>query len=171
MQQAIEAARLASDSVGGVIECAVTGIPAGVGEPMFGGMESRIAQIVYGIPAVKGLEFGEGFGASRLHGSENNDPFTVENGKIRTSSNRAGGILGGITSGMPLIFRAAFKPTPSIGIRQESVSMSHLEPRELEIHGRHDPCIVLRAVPVVEAAAAVAVFDAILGNTQTERRK
>lgn len=171
MTQAIASAKAQGDSVGGIVECVVLGLPGGLGEPMFGGMEGRIAQIVYGIPAVKGLEFGSGFAAAALRGSQNNDPFQVTQGKIRTAANHAGGILGGISNGMPLIFRAAFKPTPSIAQAQESVSLSRLEPDPLTIHGRHDPCIVPRAVPVVEAAAAVAIFDMILGNTQTNRRK
>lgn len=165
MRQAIAVARSESDSVGGLIECIVTGLPAGLGEPMFGGMESRIAQIVYGIPAVKGLDFGVGFSGSYLRGSENNDPFTVENGQVRTLNNYAGGILGGITNGMPLVFHAAIKPTPSISKSQQSVSLSRIENTTLTIQGRHDPCIAPRAVPVIEAAAAIAVYDAFLSRT------
>ncbi len=149
------------DSVGGIIECAVFGMPAGVGDPMFDGMENRIAQIVFGIPAVKGLEFGNGFEAARLTGSQNNDPFYLENGQVRTKTNNCGGILGGITNGMPLIFRAAFKPTPSIAKEQDSVNLNTMEETKLVVPGRHDPCIVPRAVPCVEAAAAVAVYDAL----------
>lgn len=171
MQQAIAAARSDADSVGGVVECFITGLSAGLGEPMFGGLESKIAQIVYGIPAVKGVEFGAGFAAAALRGSENNDDFTVYDGKIRTVTNHCGGILGGISNGMPLIFRAAFKPTPSISRTQGSISLSAGKETPLKIQGRHDPCIVPRAVPVVEAAAAIAVYDLILGNTQTNRRK
>ena len=162
MQAAIASAHQAGDSLGGIIECAVTGLPVGLGEPMFGGMEGKIAQIVYGIPAVKGVEFGEGFHASRLRGSENNDGFSVSEGTISTRSNHCGGILGGLTNGMPLIFRAAVKPTPSIALPQQSVSLSRREPQELVIQGRHDPCIAPRAVPVVEAAAAIAIYDAFL---------
>lgn len=162
MQEEIEKARQAGDSVGGIIECIVTGLPAGLGDPMFGGMESRISQIVYGIPAVKGLDFGSGFSGSYLRGSQNNDAFTVENGTVRTVTNNAGGILGGITNGMPLIFNVAIKPTPSISQTQSSVSLSKGEPCMLEINGRHDPCIVPRAVPVIEAAAAIAIYDAYL---------
>lgn len=162
MREKIAEARAQGDSVGGVIECIITGLPAGIGDPMFGGMESRIAQIVYGVPAVKGLEFGNGFSGSLLRGSENNDPFTVENGSIGTLTNHAGGILGGITTGMPLVFRAAIKPTPSISIPQQSISLSDLSEQPLVVKGRHDPCIVPRAVPVIEAAAAVAIFDAYL---------
>lgn len=171
MRDAISAAKGDGDSVGGIVECAVTGLPAGVGEPMFGGVESRIAQIVYGVPAVKGVEFGAGFSAANLRGSQNNDDYVISDGQIRTATNNAGGILGGITTGMPLIFRAALKPTPSISRPQQSVNLSTGEAQELTVKGRHDPCIVPRAVPVIEAAAAIAIFDMILGNTQTDRRK
>ena len=144
------------------MECAVLGLPAGLGDPMFDGMENRIARIVFGIPAVKGLEFGAGFEAARLRGSENNDPFTVSEGRVETTTNRAGGILGGITTGQPLVFRVAFKPTPSISLEQDSVDLRTLQPTKLTVQGRHDPCIVPRAVPCVEAAAAIAVYDAFL---------
>ena len=170
MCQAIAEARSEGDSVGGIIECAVTGLPVGLGDPMFGGMEGRIAQIVYGIPAIKGVEFGAGFGVASLRGSQNNDDYTITSGQIRTLSNNAGGILGGITSGMPLIFRAAVKPTPSIYKDQHSVSLSRMEEVPLQIKGRHDPCIVPRAVPVIEAAAAIAIYDAILSQTPKTRR-
>lgn len=162
MRSAIAQARAEGDSVGGVIECAVTGLPLGLGGGMFGGMEGRIASVVYGIPAVKGLEFGEGFRASRLRGSENNDPYGMEGEKISILSNHAGGILGGITNGLPLLFRAAVKPTPSISKEQKTVSLSAGEERTLQVQGRHDPCIVPRAVPCMEAAAAIAVLDALL---------
>lgn len=165
MQQAILEARAEGDSVGGVIECIVTGLPAGLGEPMFGGMESRIAQIVYGIPAVKGLDFGSGFVGSYTRGSQNNDSYTIENGQVRTLTNHAGGILGGITTGMPLVFQVAIKPTPSISKQQQSVSLSRMAEQPLVVKGRHDPCIAPRAVPVIEAAAALAVYDAYLSNT------
>ena len=171
MQARIALAKENLDSVGGIVECAVTGLPAGLGEPMFGGMEGRLAQMLYGIPAVKGVEFGAGFGVASLRGSQSNDPFRVEDGKIVTQTNNCGGILGGITDGMPLIFRAALKPTPSISRPQQSVNLSTGEAQELTVKGRHDPCIVPRAVPVIEAAAAIAIFDMILGNTQTDRRK
>ena len=166
MRIAIAQAKAAGDSVGGRIECIATGLPAGLGEPMFGGMESKIAQIVYGIPAIKGLSFGTGFSGSSLHGSENNDSFVIHDGQIRTLKNFAGGILGGITNGMPLVFEVAVKPTPSISIPQKSVSLSTKEETELVIKGRHDPCIVPRAVPVIEAAAAIAIYDAILLNAK-----
>ena len=138
---------------------------------MFGGVESRIAQIVYGIPAVKSLDFGAGYSAGYLLGSQCNDAFTIENGIVRTVTNHSGGIQGGITNGMPVIFQCAIKPTPSISLSQQTVSLSRRENTILEIKGRHDPCIVPRAVPVVEAAAAIAIYDLILGNTQTNRRK
>ena len=171
MRDFIAQARAAGDSVGGIIECAVTGLPAGIGEPMFGGVESRLAQIVYAIPAVKGVEFGIGFDCACVPGSQSNDDFAIVDGKIVTQTNNAGGILGGISNGMPVIFTTAFKATPSIACGQNSVSLSLMEEKELHIKGRHDPCIVPRAVSVVEAAAAIAVYDLILGNTQTNRRK
>jgi chorismate synthase len=164
MRQAIAEAKADCDSVGGLIECVVTGLPAGLGDPMFGGMENRIAQIVYGVPAVKGLEFGSGFTGSYLRGSQNNDSFYVHTGKILAKNNYAGGILGGITTGMPLVFQVAIKPTPSIAKPQKTVSLSLLENTQLEIKGRHDPCIAPRAVPVIEAAAAIAIFDALLSS-------
>ncbi len=162
MRQAISQARKEGDSVGGIIECYGIGLPAGLGDPMFGGMENRIASIVYGIPAVKGLDFGSGFCGSYLKGSENNDSYGVENGRFVTLTNHCGGILGGITNGMPLIFQAAIKPTPSISVPQQSVQLCSMEKKALAVQGRHDPCIVPRAVPVIEAAAAIAIYDAIL---------
>lgn len=165
MRAAILEAKNDLDSVGGIIECAAAGLPPGLGEPMFGGIENRLAAALFGIPAVKGLEFGEGFRAAALRGSENNDPFVVENGRVRAESNRAGGVLGGITTGMPLVLRAAVKPTPSIGRAQRTVCLSAMEPAELTIHGRHDPCVAHRAVPVVEAVTAAVLLDLLLeGN-------
>lgn len=162
MQAEISAAREALDSVGGMIECAAVGLPAGIGDPMFDGMENRIARIVFAIPAVKGLEFGAGMEVAGLHGSENNDAYQICGDRVVTRSNHAGGILGGITNGMPLIFRAAVKPTPSIARTQRSVSLSRMEETTLEIRGRHDPCIAPRAVPCMEAALAIALLDALL---------
>lgn len=159
MREAIEAARLAQDSVGGIIECGIIGVPAGIGSPIFDGIENRIASILFGIPAVKGIEFGAGFAAADLRGSENNDPFVIDGGAVRTRTNLHGGILGGISSGMPILFRAAFKPTPSISRTQSTVDFQKNVPAELSIKGRHDPCVVVRAVPVVEAAAAAAITD------------
>lgn len=155
----IEHARSTLDSVGGIVECAATGLPTGLGAPMMDGVENRIAAAVFGIPAVRGVEFGTGFAAAGMTGSAHNDPFILDRDHIRTETNHHGGALGGITSGMPLIFRAAFKPTPSIGQEQDTVSLSEGRPAKLAVHGRHDPCIVPRAVPCIEAAAAVVILD------------
>ena len=162
MLAAIYDAAAQGDSVGGTVECCVLGLPAGLGDPMFDGLENRIARAVFGIPAVKGIEFGAGFAAAGLRGSENNDPFRVENGRVVTETNRHGGILGGISTGMPLLFRCAFKPTPSIIKPQRSVNLRTMENADLTIRGRHDPCVVTRAVPCVEAAAAIALADVLL---------
>lgn len=164
MAEAVGQARTDGDSVGGVVECFATGLPAGLGEPMFDGVENRIARALFGIPAVRGVEFGLGFAAADLRGSEHNDPFCVEGGAVTTGTNRHGGALGGITSGMPLIVRAAFKPTPSIAREQRSVSLSQRANATLAVRGRHDPCVVPRAVPCVEAAVACALADMILTN-------
>ncbi len=155
----IEAARLAQDSVGGTIECAVTGLPAGVGEPMFDGLEGAIAKAVFGVPAVKGIEFGAGFALAAMRGSRANDAFCYQNGHVVTETNHCGGILGGIANGMPLIFRCAVKPTPSISQPQKTVDLQTGENTVLTIHGRHDPCIVPRAVPVIEAVTALAIIN------------
>ena len=162
MRKEIYDAKENADSVGGTIECAITGVPAGIGDPIFDGIENRISMAVFGIPAVKGIEFGSGFDGCSMRGSENNDAFSSENGKIVTLTNNHGGILGGISSGMPIIFRAAIKPTPSIGMKQQSVNLESHETEEIVISGRHDPCIIPRAVPCIEAAAAVVIADYIL---------
>lgn len=164
MHEQILSAKSELDSVGGVIECVAYGMPAGVGDPMFDGLENRIARIAYGIPAVKGVEFGAGFGVAELLGSQNNDPYRIEDGHVACEKNDAGGILGGISTGMPIVWRAALKPTPSIGKRQDSVDLGRGEDAELVVHGRHDPCIVPRAVPVVEAACALALLDALVDD-------
>ena len=159
MRAEIARAREEEDSVGGVIECAAIGVPAGVGDPMFDGVENCVARALFGIPAVKGVEFGAGFAAADVRGSQNNDPFCVRDGKVACATNNAGGILGGITDGMPLVVRCAVKPTPSIGRPQRSVDVRTMEECELVVRGRHDPCIVPRAVPVVEATVALALLD------------
>ena len=152
-------AREAADSIGGVIECMVTGLPAGLGAPFFDSVESQISHLLFSVPAVKGVEFGAGFGFAAMRGSQANDPFAMKDGKIVTTTNHAGGVNGGITNGMPVIFRCAVRPTPSIAQKQQTVSLKVGEQAELEIHGRHDPCILPRAVPVIEAITAIAVLD------------
>ena len=164
MRSCIETARLELDSVGGIVECATVGLPAGLGDPIFGGIENKLSSILFGIPALKGIEFGDGFSSTTLRGSQNNDPFIFENGKVKTLTNHHGGILGGITSSMPLIFRVAFKPTPSIYKKQQTVDIRNKKNIELEIQGRHDPCIVIRAVPVVEALTAICLLEIICGK-------
>ena len=162
MAEAIRNARSAGDSVGGVVECFATGLPAGLGAPMFDGVENRIARALFGIPAVKGVEFGAGFQAASMRGSAHNDPFRIADGRVVTETNRHGGALGGITTGMPLVVRAAFKPTPSIALAQRSVSLGRGEDATLCVKGRHDSCVVVRAVPVVEAAVACVILDMLL---------
>lgn len=162
MRALIEDCRQHGDSIGGTIECAVTGIPAGVGSPMFGGVENVLSSLLFGIPAVKGVEFGAGFDGTLLRGSEHNDAFYYDGDTVRTRTNHNGGVLGGITSGMPVIFRVAIKPTPSIAQEQATVDLQTRSNTTLSIKGRHDPCIVVRAVPVVEAAAAVAMLDLLM---------
>ena len=164
MKALIADKRQEGDSVGGIVECAATGLPAGLGDPIFGGLESRLSAMLFGIPAVKGVEFGDGFGAAARTGSENNDAYRMIGGEVKTETNHAGGILGGISTGMPLILRAAFKPTPSIAKKQLSVDLPERKDAEITVPGRHDPCIVPRAVPVVEAAVAVVLTDALLGR-------
>lgn len=159
MRAQVEEARLELDSIGGSIECAVTGIEAGFGEPMFDGVEGVIAKAVFGVPAIKGIEFGKGFELAQMRGSQSNDAFRYENGKVVTETNNCGGILGGITNGMPIVFKACVKPTPSISQKQKTVDLQKKENAELEIHGRHDPCIVPRAVPVIEAVTAIAIIN------------
>ena len=162
MKEKIASAALAGDSVGGIIECAIMGLPAGLGDTLFSGLEGMIAQAVFAIPAVKGLEFGAGFSAAKKMGSENNDPYAYVDGEVKTLSNNAGGILGGISTGMPIIFRAAFKPTPSIAKEQDSVNLATKENVKLAITGRHDPCVAVRAAAIVEAAAAAAIAGLVL---------
>ena len=159
MFEDIQKARLGMESLGGVIECAAVNVPAGIGSPIFDGLENSIAQLIFGIPAVKGLEFGAGFTAAKMVGSQNNDDFYVDDrGHVKTKTNNHGGILGGISSGMPITLNVAVKPTPSIAQPQNTVDYSNLSNEVLEIKGRHDPCIVPRAVPCVEAAVNIALI-------------
>ena len=162
MISAIEAAAAEGDSVGGIVECGVYGVPPGLGDPFFDNAESRLAYTLFAIPGVKGLEFGAGFDAAKMRGSECNDSFYMDKGKVVTKTNNSGGIQGGISNGMPLIFRAAFKPTPSIAKPQQSVNLKTGKEHTLCVKGRHDPCIVPRAVPCVIAAAAITVLDMLL---------
>lgn len=163
MEAKILEAKEALDSVGGIVEAVVTGLPGGIGGAMYDGIESTLAPILFGIPAVKGVEFGAGFKAAEMLGSENNDPFYYdENGCVKTRTNNCGGILGGITTGMPLITRIAFKPTPSIAREQDSVDLDTKENTKLIVKGRHDPCVVVRAVPIVEAALAIGILDCMM---------
>ena len=164
MKEQIAAARAQGDSVGGQIECKITGVPAGLGEHMFGSVESSISTAVWGIPAVKGISFGAGFEATGMRGSQNNDAIFTDGTHIYTKTNHAGGILGGMTYGMPILFTVAIKPTPSIAKEQDSISISGMTNVKLQISGRHDPCIVPRAVPVVEATAALAMVDLLLDD-------
>ena len=170
MKERIEQARMDCDSVGAVVECVIYGLPAGLGGPLFDGLEGNIAKLVYSIPAVKGVEFGAGFDVADLRGSENNDPFVMDGDKIKLASNRCGGILGGISVGeaAPLVFDCAFKPTPSIGKTQKTVDLENKKDTTINIEGRHDPCVAPRAVPVVEAAAALAIYDEMLTERADE---
>lgn len=164
MESVIVEASRRLDSIGGIIECAVTGVPGGIGSPMFEGIENRLAKVLFGIPAVKGVEFGSGFEGALQYGSQNNDPFILKDQKIATATNHEGGINGGITNGMPIVFRVAIKPTASISQEQRTVNLDTMQETEIVIKGRHDPCIAVRAVPVVEAAAAAEITDILLGE-------
>lgn len=159
-----------NDSVGGLISCEITGLPVGLGDAVFDGIDGSIASIVFSIPAVKGIEFGAGFRACSMKGSENNDEFCISDGQVRCITNNAGGVLGGMTDGMPLTFNVAFKPTPSIAKKQKTVNLQTMEETEIEIRGRHDPCVAVRAVPAVEAAAAIAILDAMPRTDVTNLR-
>ena len=163
----IRAAKAEGDSVGGIISCYVTGLPVGLGGAMFDGIDGALAQSIFGIPGVKGIEFGAGFASASMKGSENNDAFAIRNGSVVTLTNNHGGVLGGMTSGMPIVFRVAMKPTPSIYKEQQSVDLRELKEVPLVVRGRHDPCIAYRAVPVVEALTAFTILDAVLGEEGT----
>ena len=160
----IEEARMAADSVGGMVETALTGIPAGLGDPFFDSLESRIAHLLFSVPAVKSVSFGAGERFAAMRGSKANDAFCLREGKVQTQTNHNGGILGGISTGMPVVFSTVLKPTPSIGQVQSSVNMETMQEEENQIVGRHDPCIVLRAIPVLEAVAKIALYDAWKGS-------
>lgn len=162
MEQAIITAKGAGDSLGGVIECQALNVPAGVGEPLFDTLDGDLAKALFAVPAVKGVEFGVGFKAAELKGSENNDAFLIKGGKVATITENAGGIMGGLSSGMPIVIRVAIKPTPSIVKEQQTIDMAKLENATISVKGRHDPCVVPKAVPAIEAAVAVTLVDHLL---------
>ncbi len=163
MREKISEAKSEADSTGGIIECVVTGMPVGIGHGMFGGIENKISSAIFGIGAVKGIEFGAGFNSAEMRGSEHNDEYYIdENGIVRTKTNNNGGIVGGLSNGMPIVFKVAAKPTPSIGKEQNTINCVKNQPDTLTIKGRHDPCIVPRAVPVVQAMTAISIMDLIL---------
>lgn len=162
MRAEVEKARMAQDSVGGAIECAVVGLPVGVGGNMFSTVESKLSSILFGVPAVKGVEFGSGFDFAKMTGSKANDAYYVKNGTVAVKTNNNGGVLGGITTGAPLVLSVAIKPTPSISQPQSSVNLQTMTDETLVINGRHDPCIVPRAVPVIESAVAIGLLDLMM---------
>src|SRR5919108_82229 len=162
MRDTVLATKSSGDSVGGIVECTVLNLPVGVGEPLFDSLDAELAKIVFGIPAVKGVEFGSGFRAAQLKGSENNDQYTIKEGKIVTVTNNSGGVLGGMSTGMPLVLRIAFKPPSSIAKQQQTINMTKMEETQLEVKGRHDPCVVPKAVPVVQAMVAIGIADLMI---------
>jgi len=159
MEEAIVTAKKEGESIGGIVECVALNVPVGVGEPMFDSLDADLAKALFNVPAVKGVEFGLGFGIAELKGSESNDAYIMQNGKVATSTDNMGGVLGGLSNGMPIMMRAAIKPTPSIGKEQKTVNLSIMEDASLSIKGRHDPCVVPKAVPAVESAVAVTLAD------------
>ena len=167
MKKELEAVAKDADSLGGVVECTVIGFDAGYGDPLYYGVENVISSAMFGLGGVRGIEFGLGFAASKMRGSEHNDPFTVKDGRVVTKTNNSGGVQGGITNGMPIVFRVAFKPTASIGMRQNTVSLSEMTDTEIAIKGRHDPCIAIRALPCVEALTAIVVAEMIISKDGT----
>jgi chorismate synthase len=162
MRQVVLRAKADGDSVGGIVECTALNLPVGVGEPLFDAIDSELAKILFGIPAVKGVEFGAGFQATHLKGSENNDQYAIKEGKIVTLTNNSGGVLGGMSTGMPLLLRVAFKPPSSIAKEQKTVNMSQMEEVKLGVKGRHDPCVVPKAVPVVQGMVAIGLADLMI---------
>ncbi|MHA1669212.1 MAG: chorismate synthase, partial [Promethearchaeota archaeon] len=162
MIKLIEEIKQNKDSIGGTVKCVAIGVPVGIGGPIFNSLDAEIARAIFSIPAVRGIEFGAGFKASIMRGSEHNDPWVIENGKIKTAKNDSGGIIGGISTGMPIEFTVAFKPTPSIGLPQKTVNIQTLKNEQIVIKGRHDPCIVPRAVVIVEAMLAIVLVDRLL---------
>ncbi|MCQ1531301.1 chorismate synthase [Lutispora saccharofermentans] len=168
MKEAVLAAMEQADSLGGIIECAAVNVPEGLGDPFFDSVESSLSHLLFSIPSVKGVEFGAGFDIAYMRGSEANDELYIKDGIVKTYTNNNGGILGGITCGMPLVFRAAIKPTPSIGREQRTVDIKGKKNTSIQVSGRHDPCIVSRAVPVVEAAAALVLLDFMLFESRVK---
>jgi len=168
MAAEIEATRSAGDSIGGVVEARITGLPVGTGDPMFGSLESRLSAAMFAIPAVKGVEFGSGFAGAKMKGSQNNDAFAIKDGLVVTKTNNCGGILGGLATGMPVVMRVAFKPTPSIAKPQDTVNLATMTQTKIEVGGRHDPCVAVRAVPVVENVAAICIADILLQERGNE---
>jgi chorismate synthase len=162
LRDVVLAAKLEGDSVGGIVECTVLNLPVGVGEPLFDALDAELAKIIFGIPAVKGVEFGSGFKSSELKGSENNDQYAIKEDKIVTITNNSGGVLGGMSTGMPLLLRIAFKPPSSIAKQQQTINLSKMAETPLEVKGRHDPCVVPKAVPVVQAMVAIGVADLMI---------
>ena len=168
MRDCIRRVQSEGDSIGGIVECAVCGFPKGRGTPLFSGIDSRIAELLFAVPAVRGVAFGSGFGAARMTGSEHNDPFCLCDGEVRTETNRHGGLIGGISTGMPILFTAAVKPASGIARGQTTLNLRTGAQESLTVSGRHDACIAVRAVPVIEAVAALALYDVLLEEGYAE---
>jgi chorismate synthase len=159
MEKAMVEARKEGDSLGGIVECIALNVPTGVGEPVFDALDADIAKAIFAVPAVKGVEFGAGFKAAAMKGSENNDPYAIRDGKVVTLTNNAGGVLGGLSNGMPIVVRAAIKPTPSIAKKQKTINLAEFKEATLQVRGRHDPCVVPKAVPAIESMVAIVLAD------------